>query len=68
MLTFDVILKNAYVMYINNNGKYVKSGRLKLIVCFASGFLKNPMRECENKTQSTKNVFFVKTVRILRAR
>ncbi len=30
-------------------------GRLKLIVCFASGFFKNPMHECENKTHSMKN-------------
>ena len=29
-------------------------GRLKLIVCFASGFFTNPMRECENKTHCMK--------------
>ncbi len=26
-----------------------------MIVCFASGFFKNPMRKCENKTHSMKN-------------
>ncbi len=30
-------------------------GCLKLIVCFASGFFKNPMRESENKTHSMEN-------------
>ena len=34
-------------------------GRLKLIVCFASRFFQNPIRECENKTHSIEKLHLV---------
>ncbi len=54
--TFNPLRPGRHLKHCNLAEAYFTHlGRLKLIVCFASGFLKNPMRECENKTHSMKN-------------
>ena len=55
---FFITITQRVILFFNDTS-YTRCknplGRLKLVVCFASGFFTNPMRECEKKTHCMKN-------------